>query len=94
MKRVLIVGAGIDAWMTAAALATATKGLAEVVVAETGPPPAGRIAALPSLSGCASVVDGRRTLRNFAPSSRASSRVKLSSRSEAEPRRAWLTWPM
>lgn len=51
MKRVLIVGAGIDAWMTAAALARATQGLAEVVVAETGPPPAGRIAALPSLQG-------------------------------------------
>lgn len=51
MKRVLIVGAGIDAWMSAAALATATKGLAEVVVAETGPAPTGRIAALPSLRG-------------------------------------------
>ena len=51
MKRVLIVGAVIDAWMSAAALATATKGLAEVVVAETGPAPTGRIAALPSLRG-------------------------------------------
>ena len=51
MNRVLIVGAGIDAWMTAAALATATKGLAEVLVAETGPPPSGRVAALPSLQG-------------------------------------------
>ncbi|MFY8142717.1 MAG: tryptophan 7-halogenase [Caulobacter sp.] len=51
MRRVLIVGAGIDAWMTAAALATATRGLTQVVVAETGPPPVGRIAALPSLQG-------------------------------------------
>lgn len=51
MRRVLIIGAGIDAWMTAAALGRATQGLAEVVVAETGPPPTGRIAALPSLQG-------------------------------------------
>ncbi|MFY8209954.1 MAG: tryptophan halogenase family protein [Caulobacter sp.] len=51
MKRVLIVGAGVDAWMAAAGLATATRGLAEVVVAETGPTPSGRIAALPSLQG-------------------------------------------
>jgi tryptophan halogenase len=51
MKRVLIVGAGVDVWLTAAALATATKGLAEVVVAETGQAPSGRIAALPSLQG-------------------------------------------
>lgn len=51
MKRVLIIGAGVDAWMAAAGLATATRGLAEVLVAETAPPPSGRIAALPSLQG-------------------------------------------
>lgn len=51
MKRVLIVGAGVEAWMSAAGLATATRGLAEVLVAELAPPPAGRIAALPSLQG-------------------------------------------
>lgn len=51
MKRVLIVGAGIDAWMTAAALTTAARGLVEVLVAETAAPASGRIAALPSLQG-------------------------------------------
>lgn len=51
MRRVLIVGAGIDAWMTAAALATAARGLVEVLVAETAAPASGRIAALPSLQG-------------------------------------------
>lgn len=51
MKRVLIIGAGVDAWMAAAGLATATRGLAEVLVAETAPSPSGGIAALPSLQG-------------------------------------------
>lgn len=51
MIRVLIVGEGVEAWMTAAALSTATRGMAEVVVAETAPPRGGRIAALPSLRG-------------------------------------------
>jgi tryptophan halogenase len=49
MTRVLIVGGGIDAWMTAAALASA--GAPTVMVAETAPPAEGRIAALPSLRG-------------------------------------------
>jgi tryptophan halogenase len=49
MTRVLIVGSGIDAWMTAAALATA--GVQTVMVAETSAPSEGRIAALPSLGG-------------------------------------------
>ena len=47
---VLIVGSGVDAWMTAAALATATRGVT-IAVAETAPPKAGRIVALPSLRG-------------------------------------------
>jgi tryptophan halogenase len=51
MTRVVIVGCGIDAWMTAAALATAGKGVAEVAVAETAPSATGRIATLPSLRG-------------------------------------------
>lgn len=51
MKRVLIVGSGVDAWMTAAALSVAGQAGLEVVVAETAPPPPGRIAALPSLRG-------------------------------------------
>ncbi len=76
MKRVLIVGAGIDAWMTAAALATATKGLAEVVVAETGPPPAGRIAALPSLSG----LHARLGLSDEALTTTARARPRLAAR--------------
>lgn len=76
MKRVLIVGAGIDAWMTAAALATATKGLAEVVVAETGPPPAGRIAALPSLSG----LHARLGLSEEALATTARARPRLAAR--------------
>lgn len=49
--KILIVGGGIDAWMTAATLAVAAKGVAAVTVVETTPPAAGRIAALPALRG-------------------------------------------
>lgn len=76
MKRVLIIGAGVDAWMSAAALATATKGLAEVVVAETGPPPSGRIAALPSLRG----LHARLGVSDEALASEASARPRLAAR--------------
>ena len=50
-KSVLVVGGGIDAWMTAAALAHAGRGVLDVVVAEIAPPAQGRIAALPTLWG-------------------------------------------
>jgi tryptophan halogenase len=49
--RILIVGGGVDAWMTAAVLATAGKGAAEIAVAETVPPAEGRLVALPALRG-------------------------------------------
>lgn len=49
--KILIVGAGVDAWMTAAVLATAAKGVAEIAVAETAPPAHGQLVALPALHG-------------------------------------------
>lgn len=49
MKRVLIVGNGVEAWMAAAVLATAGKGVLQVQVTGEGLPPTGRIAALPAL---------------------------------------------
>lgn len=51
MTRVLIVGQGVDAWMTAAVLATAGRGVLEVLVAETAPPAEGPLVALPALRG-------------------------------------------
>lgn len=51
MKRVLITGGGVEAWMTGAALATAGRGVLEVQVADQGRRPEGRIAALPALRG-------------------------------------------
>jgi tryptophan halogenase len=49
--KILIVGAGVDAWMTAAVLATAAKGVAEIAVNETAPPAHGQLVALPALHG-------------------------------------------
>lgn len=49
--RILIVGSGVDAWMTAAVLATAARGTAEVSVVETAAPAAGQLVALPALRG-------------------------------------------
>jgi tryptophan halogenase len=49
--RILIVGRGVDAWMTAAVLATTARGVAEVAVAETAAPPSGQLVALPALRG-------------------------------------------
>jgi tryptophan halogenase len=51
MIRVLIVGSGVDAWMTAAVLATAARGTLQVAVAETGPSADGQLVALPALRG-------------------------------------------
>ena len=51
MKRVLIIGGGVDAWLAAAVLATAGRGVLEVRVRETTAPASGRIAALPALRG-------------------------------------------
>jgi tryptophan halogenase len=49
LGRIAIFGAGVDAWMTAAALARATGGQAAIRVIETGPAPAGALSTLPSL---------------------------------------------
>jgi tryptophan halogenase len=49
LGRVAIFGAGVDAWMTAAALARATGGQAAIRVVETGPAPTGALSTLPSL---------------------------------------------
>jgi len=49
LGRVAIFGAGVDAWMTAAALARATGGQAAIRVIETGPAPTGALSTLPSL---------------------------------------------
>jgi tryptophan halogenase len=49
LGRVAIFGAGVDAWMTAAALARATGGQAAIRVIETGAAPTGALSTLPSL---------------------------------------------
>jgi tryptophan halogenase len=49
LGRVAIFGGGLDAWMTAAALARATGGQAAIRVIETGPAPIGALSTLPSL---------------------------------------------
>jgi tryptophan halogenase len=49
LGRVAIFGGGLDAWMTAAALARATGGQAAIRVIETGPAPTGALSTLPSL---------------------------------------------
>jgi len=49
LGRVAVFGAGVDAWMTAAALARATGGQAAIRVIETGTAPTGALSTLPSL---------------------------------------------
>lgn len=49
--RILIAGTGVDAWMTAAVLATAARGVAAIAVHETAPPAQGQLVALPALRG-------------------------------------------
>ncbi|WP_454714463.1 tryptophan 7-halogenase [Caulobacter segnis] len=49
--KILIVGSGVDAWLTAAVLATAARGVAEIVVHETAPPAGGPLIGLPALHG-------------------------------------------
>jgi tryptophan halogenase len=49
LGRVAIFGGGLDAWMTAAALARATGGQAAIRVIESGPAPIGALSTLPSL---------------------------------------------
>lgn len=49
--RILIAGSGVDAWMTAAVLATAARGTVEVSVLETAAPAEGQLVALPALRG-------------------------------------------
>ncbi|MBU4433230.1 MAG: tryptophan 7-halogenase [Alphaproteobacteria bacterium] len=49
LGRVAIIGGGIDAWMTAAALARATGGRAAIRVVETGPEASGARSTLPAL---------------------------------------------
>lgn len=49
--KILIIGNGVDAWMTAAVLATAGKGAADIAVAETGSAASGPLVGLPALHG-------------------------------------------
>lgn len=49
--RILIVGSGVEAWLTAAVLAKAAQGVAEITVVETAPPAEDRLVALPALKG-------------------------------------------
>lgn len=49
LGRVAIIGGGVEAWMTAAGLARATGGQAEIRVVETGPVVTGALSTLPSL---------------------------------------------
>lgn len=49
LGRVAIFGGGVEAWMTAAGLARATGGQAQIRVVETGPDAAGALSSLPSL---------------------------------------------
>ena len=49
LGRVAIIGGGVEAWMTAAGLARATGGQAQIRVVETGPAVQGALSTLPSL---------------------------------------------
>lgn len=49
LGRVVIVGGGVEAWMTAAGLARATGGQAAIRVVETGPDAIGALSTLPAL---------------------------------------------
>lgn len=49
--KILIVGTGVDAWLTAAVLATAGRGAARIAVHETAPPASGQRVGLPALHG-------------------------------------------
>lgn len=51
LGKVLIVGGGVDAWLTAAVLSRAARGLASITVAETAASTSGYLVALPSLRG-------------------------------------------
>lgn len=51
LGKVLIVGGGVDAWLTAAVLSRAARGLASITVAETAAPNSGWLVALPALRG-------------------------------------------
>jgi len=51
LGKVLIVGGGVDAWLTAAVLSRAARGLVSITVAETAEPVSGWLVALPALRG-------------------------------------------
>lgn len=51
LGKVLIVGGGVDAWLTAAVLSRAARGLASITVAETAASTSGYLVALPPLRG-------------------------------------------
>ena len=51
LGKVLIVGGGVDAWLTAAVLSRAARGLASITVAETTAAAPGSLVALPALRG-------------------------------------------
>lgn len=49
--KILIIGKGVEAWLPAAVLASAARGVAAIAVAEAGPPAPGRLVGLPALRG-------------------------------------------
>jgi tryptophan halogenase len=51
LGKVVIVGGGVDAWLTAAVLSRAARGLVSITVAETAAPAPGWLVALPALRG-------------------------------------------
>lgn len=76
MRRVLVNGGGVDAWMTAAALAKAGRGALKVLVTDQGPTPEGRIGALPALRG----MHARLGISEASLASEASARPRLGAR--------------